>query len=365
MKVLDFIKKNGVKTLTEEYGIVVKEYDDLLVLNYDQIESPKSEDIVSECRGLILDKQLSVVSRSFDRFFNYGERPETQQHLDFSKAVVYEKMDGSLIKIYNHKGFWNISTRGTAFAESGVNGFDLSFKDLVLKALCCEDDADFQEQCNACLDSQFTYIFEVTSVENRVVKRYTGYTLWYLASRHNTSGVYGDDFEEYQAQMFGALLPEKYEFSSVEECIETAKHLKDLSEGYVVYQDFVPVCKIKSPAYLAVHAIRGEGLTPKRIKQLVLINEQDEYLTYFPEDEQFFAPYVVAFDNMKEDLVSVFDNNSDIEDQKEFALVVKDYPYSAVLFQARQKKQNPVHVLHSMPESYKLKVIDSYMETIK
>lgn len=361
MKVIDFITQHGLDTLSEKFGIIVKKYDNLIVLNYNQIESPKSDPIVMECRGLILDTDFNIVSRSFDRFFNHSECPETQGHLDFSKAVVYDKVDGSLIKVYNYKGVWYVATRGTAFAESGVNGFEVTFKDLVFKAIGCESEEDFQDMCAATLDADFTYIFEITAMENRVVKRYSGYTLWYLASRHNQSGEYGDDWERYQAQMFGAKLPNEHKFDSVEHCIETSKALKNLDEGFVVYQDGVPVCKIKSPVYLAVHAIRGEGLTPKRIKQLVLMNEQDEYLTYFPEDEEHFTKYVMAFSNMKEDIISVFENNSDIEDQKEFALVVKDYPYSACLFQAKNSGKNPLHIFNSMRESFKIKVLDNYM----
>ena len=73
MKTIEYIKKNGIESLKSEFGINVKEYDDLFVLNYDQIESPKTHPIVQECRSLILDKQFNVVSRSFDRFFNFGE----------------------------------------------------------------------------------------------------------------------------------------------------------------------------------------------------------------------------------------------------------------------------------------------------
>ncbi len=36
--------------------------------------------------------------------------------------------------------------------------------------------------------------------------------------------------------------------------------------------------KIKSPSYVAIHHLRGEGLCPKKIAELILINETDEYL---------------------------------------------------------------------------------------
>ena len=69
MNVVDYLKMHSLEKLKNEFGIVVKEYPDLYVLNYDQIESPKLNDIVRECRGLILDKDYNIALRSFDRFF--------------------------------------------------------------------------------------------------------------------------------------------------------------------------------------------------------------------------------------------------------------------------------------------------------
>lgn len=361
MQVLDYIKENGIQKLNEQFSIMVKLYDEgLYVLNYDQINSPKAHPIVMECRGLIIDHSFNIVSRSLDRFFNLGEQPDTQVHLDWTKAECGEKVDGSLIKIYNWKGTWYCSTRGTAFAESNCN-FGDSFKSLIFKALDCDDEIEFQHLCNLWLDSDWTYILELTCRENRVVKSYDGYTLHYLASRHNQSGEFGDDYEKQAALMIGAREINTFKFSSVDDCINTAKHLPDLEEGYVVYQDGKPVCKVKSPAYVAVHHIRGEGLSPKRIMQLVLINEQDEYLNYFPEDEKFFTPYVEALKELLDDIVIVYERFEGIVEQKEFALKVKDYPFSGVLFQARQKKKDVVETFHEQGESFKMKVLETFV----
>lgn len=361
MQVLQYIKENGIQKLNEELGIMVKLYEEgLYVLNYDQINSPKANPIVMECRGLIIDHSFNIVSRSLDRFFNLGEQPDTQAHLDWSKAACAEKVDGSLIKIYSWKNTWYCSTRGTAFAESNCN-FGDSFKSLIFKALDCDDEVEFQHLCNLWLDSDWTYVLELTCRENRVVKSYDGYTLHYLASRHNQSGEFGDDYEKQAALMIGAREINTFKFSSVDDCINTAKHLPDLEEGYVVYQDGKPVCKVKSPAYVAVHHIRGEGLSPKRIMQLVLINEQDEYLNYFPEDEKFFTPYVEALSYLLRRIDTEWAQYGDIQDQKEFAIQVKDLPFSAVLFQTKQKKMGPCDVFHQQSESYKMKVLEAFV----
>lgn len=348
MRVIKYLKENGTEKLTSEFGVIVKKYEDaqLLVLNYDQINSPKN-DITSECRGLILDYEYNIVSRSFDRFFNYGEQFAT---FNPATAVAYEKVDGSLIKIYNWRGVWYVSTRGTAFAESGVNGWGITFEDMVWKALGVSCQTDLNDKCNEWLNPSSTYICEITGVENRVVTRYQGYALWLLAERDNQTGEY---FEVPRViwENFGFELPSAYKFNSIEQCIETAKHLPDLQEGYVMYENGVPVCKVKSPAYVAVHFIRGNGLNPNRIAELVVINEQDEYLKYFPEDEKHFIPYVMQLTQTLMLAQTVFSLSSSIQDQKEFAVRVKDYPFAQFLFQARKLGESNIRKVFNASET--------------
>lgn len=357
MEVTTYLKDKGVKALEEEIAIVVKEYDDLYVLNYNQIESPKDHPITKECRGLILDKDFNVVSRSFDRFFNYGECT-AGENLGISECSVVEKVDGSLIKIYFYKGIWHVSTRGTAYAESNVADFGLTFQDLVWKSLNVSDEGHFQSLCNDHLYPENTYIFEVTSRENRVVTRYEGYTLWSLGCRNNETGEYS---QPQHIENFGAKLPKTYNFKSIDDMLEASKALPDLAEGYVLYREGIPQCKVKSPLYLTVHRIRGEGsLTNKRVMQLLLMNEQDEYLTYYPEDERFFEAWINCYEALLCRISATYDTYKHIEDQKQFALKVKDELFSAVLFQSRNKGEHPVRVWHQQREAYKLKVLEEY-----
>lgn len=377
MKTIEYIREHGVEKLKEELGIIVKEYQEgLMVLNYNQIESPKTNPIVMECRGLILDSHtLEVVSRGFDRFFNHGEAPE-HSSFDFEEAEVCEKVDGSFIKIYNHLGQWFIATRGTAFAESECNGFSVSFRDLVLRALpdstvlhsngaisFRDNYQAFQEECDFWLDPDWTYIFEFTSMENRVVTRYDGYNLTYLASRHNKTGEYGDSYEENAAvNAFSCKVAKRYKFDTIENCLDAVKNLPDMQEGYVVYVRGVPVCKIKSPAYLVAHRIRGEGLSPKRIMQLVLMNEVDEYVAYFEEDKKFFDPYVSALETGIEMMKEVFERYKEIEDQKKYALAVNGYDFSAILFKARSTGKKVSEVFHSQTEQAKMRLLSHWVE---
>lgn len=360
MQVIEFLKEHGIQKLRDDFSITVKEVDDLLVLNYSQIESPKTNPIVIECRSLILDTNFNIVSRSFDRFFNLGEAPDTQKHLDWEYAVAHEKVDGSLIKVYEHKGRWEIATRSMPYAE-GACQFGPTFRELVLKALG-KTEEEFQVAASWFLIPNMTYIFELTCKENRVVKVYDGYHLHFLAARSNNSKGLYDPMAWIEVTGLGVeKRGEKLTFKSEVEVREAARNLKNLDEGYVIYQHGVPVCKVKSPAYLAIHAIRGEGLTPKRIMQLVLVNEQAEYTSVFPEDEEHFTPYVEAMEELLNDMVFWYDKLELIVEQKDFAKGCKGLPFSSAMFQARLKGTSVVSEFHRQNDSYKMKVLEKYL----
>jgi hypothetical protein len=348
--------------LTKDYAIKVKLYEEgLVVLNYDQINSPKSHPITMECRGLILGHDFNVVSRSMDRFFNLGEVPESQTHIDMTKATCFEKIDGSLIRIYFWDDEWHIATRGMAFAESAMNGFDVTFRELVLKALALSNE-EFQFECSHILNMGVTYICEITSVENRCVKAYTGYTLHYLAARDNSTYEYLDAKEE--AILLGMSLPKQYSFDSFEDCVEMTKTLKNLDEGYVIYFNGIPAAKVKSPAYCAVHLLRGEGLNPKRISELVLTGEQEEYLIYFPEDRNFIQPYVDKLAEIHQALEQAWVDNHGIESQKDFALAIKNVKGNSVLFHSRKMECSITASWNAQSDPFKLKLLMGSMSSL-
>lgn len=67
---------DAFNALTEQFSIKVKLYDEerVVLLDYHQLDSPKTHPIVIECRSLILCMDtFKIVSRKFDRFFNYLE----------------------------------------------------------------------------------------------------------------------------------------------------------------------------------------------------------------------------------------------------------------------------------------------------
>lgn len=364
---LEYMNKheNPVGLIHEEFGIRVKSYDNgFYVFNYSQIDSPKTNPVVMESRGAILKEVHGVwtyFARPFKRFFNYGEAPDTLTDFKFERSEVMEKADGSLIKIWYDGMNWQIATRGTAYAESENYTGEL-FRDLVLGSLGSTVE-EFQWYAQDHLTRGMTHMYELISPNNRVVTPYDKSELVYLGSVDNMTGEFS--YQEWCVFCSGMREVKTYCLNSVESCVEAAKELDGLSEGFVV-RDLKSgqAVKIKSPLYVAAHHARGDyGLTPKKAAKLVVTNESDEYLKYFPEDEDKIGSVQHHWDVIKGFIHNVWNFEvSGIESQKDFAMRVKDLPYSAVMFRARSHNEDPIKVLHSMPEKYKMDLLIGWME---
>jgi tRNA splicing ligase len=196
LNVQKFIATNGLDSLSEQFSIDIKKYENGYVkLNYSQIDSPKYHPICDECRGLVLqilpDNSSVVISRSFNRFYNFGEGDT--KLFDFSDCSVYEKADGSLVMVswspVDNK--WIIGTRGMLYAE-GSFGFSLTaaggtFYDWILKAMQLNE-SQFQS-CMSGFSQDYTYVMEFCGMANRIVTPYSDNFMVLLAVVHNQTGA--------------------------------------------------------------------------------------------------------------------------------------------------------------------------------
>ncbi|HLS54186.1 MAG TPA: RNA ligase [Tissierellaceae bacterium] len=358
MHLIEYIKSNGLDSLKEDLGIKIREYaGGLSVFNYYQINSPKTHPVVMECRGVALDEDLNIIRRPFDRFFNLGEAECSQPDIDWESSYVYEKPDGTLMILYYWQGDWHVGTRGTAFGENGVGTSGITFVGLFEKALGVGSPVEMQEACGE-LDKDFTYMFELTSPHNRVVTPYESTSITLIGKRHTQSGEYADINEEKGIE--GVKIAKRYPLGSPEGVLEAAKSLPPMEEGYVVYNSLMqPVVKVKNPAYVALHRIRGNGIknSPRSVAELVVLREDQEYLSYFPEDREIIDKAANAWIWLYKDAQSLYEKYKDVESQKEFALSVKVSPMSSVLFNARKEGKTFPEALGDMPLNFKVKVL--------
>ena len=325
-----YLKTHTLEQLKDEFEINFKEYDDRVVLKYGIQSKPKFHPLVLECRGIVLSlPDYRVLARGFDRFFNYGEGDD---HLSFNwdNCIVFNKLDGSLCKVYHDGTKWCVSTNGTAFAE-GETPMGKTYHDLFVEAI----GGSLEDKFNI-VPKSFTYIFELTSPENRIVTRYNETKATLLAVRDNDNGCYvGYEVVERNMDMLPFTnLVESYDINDAEDVLKFVESRDALDEGVVLYDvDKQMRIKVKNSAYVAIHRLKGEGEDNiKGFITLVFKQEQDEFLLYFPEYTDVMLKYVNAYNGFKLFVNELWNNNKHIENQKEFALKVKDTPVSGILF---------------------------------
>lgn len=338
MLVQDFLKEKSLIQLKEELGIdhIFSDDQKRVILNYSQIDSPKFDPIVRECRGLCLENGTwKTLARSFPRFFNYAEAEELHKNFDWNEPFCLEKIDGSLILFYKYEGKVHCNTRGS-FAQGNINGSDMTWEKLIWSIV----DPKLIEPH---LDDNFTFACELVSLYNKVVRHYPVPSLYLLGIFRNEDGhEMPPGFTDTIAEQMTFKRPDRYKIRSVLDVHDYIKAQNDATfEGFVLRDRNGLRIKLKNEDYVRLHHLKGNDnfFLPKNLIPLVMnrSDEKEEILGYFPELKPAWNFYEEQLENGYMKLYSVWDKTKDIVSQKEFALTIKDKtPFTGVLFNARK-----------------------------
>lgn len=352
----EYLQEHGLTSLCGKYGIKATphgEYANLVLLKYNQINSPMAEPIVQECRGLILDsdKDWAVVCRPFDKFFNYGE--PNAASIDWESARVYEKLDGSLMSLYFYDGKWRVSSSGKPDAGGPMGNTSQTMGECfwqVWKGLGYELPHEMYVG--------WTFMFEFMTPWNQVVVRHEKPRIVNIGARSDNLRDIGDCIG---GLAFGWEIVRQFDLTTADGILEAAAELKPLEcEGYVVRDAFGHRVKVKSPAYVALHHMK-DSFTRRRMVELLQANEGDEFLSYFPEFAEEYRQVKSRYDTAVMATEFVWNTFKDRDlTQKEFALSVQAQRTKAALFALRAGKfDSPKAFYNSMPADRLLAFLDS------
>ena len=321
----------------------------LIMFKYNQIDSDFSNDIVKECRGIILDEDtFEPVSVPYFKFFNAGE--PNAANVDWSTAVVTEKIDGSLMKVVKlSDGNLLISTNGCIDAfkcnlpDSVRNTEDIkTFGELFMKAIklyaekvdICEDLAE--EWFKSFLSAGKTYMFELCSPFTRIVIPHTEIKLYFHGWRDNTTL---NEIPFVECDLISAFpIPKIYPLKSIDDCIKAASELPWDDEGYVVLDKDFNRIKVKSIEYLKIHRLANNGnMSSKRAIELWIEGDYEEVLAYFPEYRPTFDKIQKSFDDTVSKIEQLYHDLMIIDlhnrkDQASWIFKNAGKKYSSVLF---------------------------------
>jgi hypothetical protein len=325
-----------LEDLKAEYGVESSICNEIPVvaLNYNQISADMSLPMVQECRASYLELDTwNVVFRAFDKFFNYEETnaAPVKEAFDWNSAMVQDKVDGSLIAVYNYKGNWYVGTRSSPTAAGGCGSFDFTFKELILLTME-KMGFSFGE-----LFPGFFYAFELTTPMNIVVVPHTEYKLTWI-------GVW-NAYTLQEASLWD--MPEitvpkvkKFDLKTMDEITEFVKGLSPSeAEGIVLVDKNYNRLKIKSEDYVRASRAISNTSTPKQRVAVLLSDHYDDIYGFLPLTvQQDLDVLKKKLQYLLTNTQGVYDSIKHFEVQKDFALEAIKYPFKAWLFEMRKGK---------------------------
>jgi hypothetical protein len=215
------------------------------------------------------------------------------------------------------------------------------------------------------LPKDCTYIFELCTMHNKVVRAYKEPKLFLLGIITGDGKDVSDNFLYGVASHMGFDRPRKFRFGSVDDIVSflLMNSATDATfEGVVVRDGNGLRIKIKSTTYLALHHLKGEGknmFMPKYILPFVLSGEGAELLAYFPEVQSAYDAVNIAVAEHYAALSTVWDECKGIEDQKAFAqAVVPRTKFASILFNMRKRGTDNVESEFRLASDLILKVLN-------
>lgn len=251
-------------------GIHVFKQDDILLLRYVTARPDTLEtDLDLECRSLVFDRESGVLlSRSFHKFFNLGEREGLADLSVDDEIDLSLKVDGTMlcgfaspgrpddIRFHTKGGLSEHAARGRALAPDAV---------IALTREAIAEGA--------------TPIFEWTDPQNRIVIPYERTEFRLLAIRDRTTGVYLPERAARLARRHGVAMPGSLGtisgMSGIAESLMRIAGHTDIEGVVMTWPDRHRV-KAKTSDYLKRHGILSNIEHEKRVYQCWLAELGDD-----------------------------------------------------------------------------------------
>lgn len=195
----------------------------------------KWDEITMLCRGLVTDQESNVVAHPIPKFFNYGQLEPSE--IPNEGFLIYEKVDGSYIQIFDYQGELVISSRGSFTSDQVLMAEEILFRSMM-------DPYEY-------LDPDYNYIFELIHPQNRIVVDYGNREELILLAKIDRNGEEDDAIDDY-TKWFGnpisiPMLSDNWEYMK--------SIIGDNEEGFVVVYDSGFRMKIKGDEYCRLHRI--------------------------------------------------------------------------------------------------------------
>lgn len=282
-------------------------------------EDPHASSIRRECRGLIFDKQGKLVSRPYHKFFNAGEKDETQLNKInlYEPHVVLEKLDGSMIRPIPTADGFRLATK------AGITDISQQAEEFIA------DKPEYDKFIRSSIACGLIPIFEWCSRKNRIVIDYPQDQLILTAVRDKLTGTYllypniVGTGKTYNIPVVKAV--DGLSIQNIELFVKQVREWDD-GEGVVLRFDTGHMIKVKADDYILRHKSKESINQEKNVIQVVLDDAVDDMIPLLTkEDAERLKNFQKAFwDSVEHTAMDMNDlynaGNTMYPDKKEFAV---------------------------------------------
>ena len=277
-----------------------------------------------QCRGIIVDGNMNIVARPFEKFYNYEELLEQGVTIPDLPFDVYEKMDGSLGILYWIDDVPYLATRGSFKSRQALHGTEILH-------------TKYKDMWNR-FDKSKTYLFEIIYPEDKHCIDYHGEIddIYLLAVIDTETGEETDSIDSYR------------------DCLSVTKHYEGIKDWKTIREEFDGTnregfvvrfsngfrMKLKYEEYFKIHFMRSY-LSKKKVFEHILAGTLDEIesrLQYLDEENVLYYNKVKKeiydrYDEIEKEFLSIYKPSSEFETRKDYALwAQKQTGYMSMIF---------------------------------
>lgn len=335
-----------------------------------------------ECRGITFRPNGTIAARTMNKFFNVGERPETQpENLPWTQVMrIMTKRDGSMVTpiiIDDVPTFKTKKSFGTPEA--------------MLARQVCQATPGGVEFCIKMAELGLTPTFEITSPKFPIVIRYDQDELTLLHVRDNTTGTYLteqqirafnppfklvenliDEFcEVWDYTRDGISMPVRESVSW--ELLKNAAETKTGIEGWVIQFEDGSMVKLKTEWYQRLHKTIV-FLRERDVAWIALEDKVDDLIGHFALVGKDPTAVRKINKTVLSDIVEI-ENSVRVEHQKlagctkkEAAIAMKGHPLFGLIMRAMDGKEIDVRGWYGkniLEVKFSLQVLDASEEGLE
>jgi RNA ligase len=328
-------KINNIKKLRElidtgYINMIKHPVFDIYILNYSpktQIEKVWNE-VTEQCRGVIVDSDFNIVSRPFNKFFNYEELIEMGREIPDLPFEVYEKLDGSLgIMYWGTDGLPYISTRGSFNSDQAKHATNVLH-------------TRYADKFHL-LDKNKTYCFEIIYPDDLHVVSYPDVDDIFLIGVFDNETGNEDNINDWThvfntTKMYDGIT----DYKTIRE-----QFSGENKEGFVIRFSNGFRMKLKFAEYWKLHFLKA-GFIPKNIFKYIVTGDNESIagaMEMFDEEHRIYYNNIInGFYAERDAIIEIVNKEyrDNFTSQKEAAEYFKTCTYPAIMFAKYNNRDN-------------------------